>query len=57
MEALGLTLGALVIFGKAIGLFLLIFLPCWVLARLGKGYKRWERRQRESEWSIKLIPD
>lgn len=57
MEILGLTFGALVVFGEALGVFLLIFLPCWVLARLGKGYKRWERSQRESEWSINLIPD
>ena len=50
-------IGVILVLGKAVGIFLLIFLPCWGLARLGKGYKRWKRTQRESEWSIKLIPD
>lgn len=56
MEILGISIGALIVGGKALGLGLAIFIPCWLLARLGKGYKRWERTQRESAWSIRLIP-
>ena len=56
-EALGLTIGAIVVLGKGLGVFLLIFLPCWVLARIGKECRMRERRKRESAWSIKLIPD
>jgi len=57
MEVIGISLGAIKVFGGAALLGLAIYLPCWALARMGKGYRRFERRQRESAWSIQLIPD
>ena len=57
MDELLRLYGYTVVFGGALLTFLSIYLPCWLAARLGRGYKRWAREQRESAWSIRLIPE